>query len=218
MFIMIRPGIAPLLALSILAMAGCENKPAAESPSSDTAAVVATTPPAGTTGNAPLAAVKPTVGIGQVVAVGAGSSDIAPDFSWKGSDGTVHNLKDYRGRVVMINFWGTWCPPCRHELPDLVKVRNDNTAKGFEVIGIAVNEEPSDGMTIEQNLLAFSKENNLTYPIVLANDQLVEAFGEINAVPTTFVIDRQGKIVDRMVGLKTEAEFSSALQKAMGNG
>lgn len=215
---MIRSFVAPFLALSILAAAGCEKKPEVETRATDSATATSTptTSTPSTTSTAPLSEVKPTVGIGQVVSVAPGAQDQAPDFSWKGSDGTVHNLKDYRGRVVMINFWGTWCPPCRHELPDLVKVRNDNAAKGFEVIGIAVNEEASEGMTIEEHLLSFSKENNLTYPIVLASEELIASFGEINAVPTTFVINKDGKIVDRMVGLKTEAEFSSALQKANG--
>ena len=214
MFIMNRSSIAALLSLSLLALPACEKKPAVESPARDTATVATTPAPANTPPATQIVPVKPTVGIGQVVTVGAGGADLAPDFSWKGSDGTVHNLKDYRGQVVMINFWGTWCPPCRHELPDLVKVRNDNAANGFEVIGIAVNEEPTEDMTIEQHLLSFSREHNLTYPIVLASEELVAAFGEINAVPTTFVINKDGKIVDRMVGLKTEAEFSSALAKA----
>jgi cytochrome c biogenesis protein CcmG/thiol:disulfide interchange protein DsbE len=218
-----RRYVAPLLTLSLLAFSACEKKPAPATPSSDSAratAAPATTTPAATPGEttpaAPVTAgtVKPTVGIGQVVSVEKGASGEAPNFSWKGSDGTSHSLADYRGQVVMLNFWGTWCPPCRHELPDIVKVRTANAAKGFEVIGLAVNEEAKEGMTVEQNLASFAKENNLEYPIVLANEELVQAFGEINVVPTTFIVNREGKIVQTLTGMKSEAEFASAIQAA----
>jgi thiol-disulfide isomerase/thioredoxin len=216
-----RHYVAPLLALSMLAIAACDKKPATEIASRDSSAATtpattpaANTPVASTPGPAP-AVVTPTVGIGQVVSVAKGSPDQVADFSWKGSDGVVHSIKDYRGQVVMVNFWGTWCPPCRHELPDLVKVRAENAAKGMEIIGIAVNEEPTDGMTVDEHLLSFAKENKLEYPIVLANDDLIGAFGDIGAVPTTFIVNREGKIVASLVGAKSAAEFTSALQAAL---
>ena len=204
----------------MLASVGCQKKAAPENRAGDSSraatapAATPAAPPAPETTPTTAVAVKPTVGIGQVVSVEKGAGGQAPNFSWKGTDGTVHSLADYRGQVVMLNFWGTWCPPCRHELPDLVKVRTANASNGFEVIGIAVNEEAQEGMSVEEHLASFAKENKLEYPIVLANDDLVKAFGEINAVPTTFVVNREGKIVNTMVGMKSEAEFVAALQGA----
>lgn len=135
----------------------------------------------------------------------------APDFTWKNVDGSRGSLKDYRGSVVLLNIWGTWCGPCRRELPDIVAVRKEFRQKGFEVIGVAVNERPVDGRSIPQNLAAFAKANGLEYPIVIDDARISEYFGEPPSVPTTFVIDRKGRVTGVLVGARSAEDFRKAV-------
>ena len=140
---------------------------------------------------------------------------VAPNFTWKGSDGKDRSLKDYRGKVVMLNFWGTWCPPCRAELPDIVRLRKELQPKGFEVIGLGVNERPRGGATVEAHVADFASKNGLAYPLLIANGDLIEAYGGLEGVPTTFIVNGKGEIVDVMVGMRDEATFRQAVEKAM---
>jgi len=135
----------------------------------------------------------------------------APDFSWKNVDGSRGSLKDYRGSVVLLNIWGTWCGPCRRELPDIVAVREEFRRKGLEVIGVAVNERPVDGRSIPQNLAAFAKANGLEYPLVVDDARISEYFGQPPSVPTTFVIDRKGRVTGVLVGARSAEDFRKAV-------
>ena len=135
----------------------------------------------------------------------------APDFSWKNVDGSRGSLKDYRGSVVLLNIWGTWCGPCRRELPDIVAIRKEFRQKGFEVIGVAVNERPVNGRSIPQNLAAFAKANGLEYPIVIDDARISQHFGEPPSVPTTFVIDRKGRVTGVLVGARSAEDFRKAV-------
>jgi cytochrome c biogenesis protein CcmG/thiol:disulfide interchange protein DsbE len=139
----------------------------------------------------------------------------APNFTWKTSDGQVRSLKDYSGKVVLINFWGTWCPPCRAELPDIVKLRNELQSKGFEVIGLGVGEQSRMGKTPAEWVADFAQKNSLNYPLLLADERVAQAYGGIEAVPTTFIVNGKGDIVDKLVGMQTEAKFRAAIMKAM---
>jgi thiol-disulfide isomerase/thioredoxin len=144
-----------------------------------------------------------------------GADKLAPNFKWKGADGKDRSLKDYRGKVVMLNFWGTWCPPCRAELPDIVKLRNELGDKGFEVIGLGVGEMPKGGKTVEQNVADFAQKNSLHYPLLIASDDLISAYGGISGVPTTFILNGEGKVIDKMVGMRDAETFRQSIQKAM---
>ncbi len=146
---------------------------------------------------------------------GGVAGQIAPNFTWKDGSGKDRSLKDYRGKVVMINFWGTWCPPCRAELPDIVKLRKELQPKGFEVIGLGVNERPPAGTSVESHVANFAKKNGLLYPLLIANSSLIEAYGGLEGVPTTFIVNGKGEVVDVMVGMRDEATFRSAIEKAM---
>lgn len=153
--------------------------------------------------------------VGTVSSVTAASdANMAADFAWTDAQGS-HKLSDYRGRVVMINFWGTWCPPCRRELPSLVKIREELGRDKFEIIGINVGEQTRDGSSIEQLIATFASNNNLRYPLVIADESIVQAYGGIEVVPTTFIVDANGRITDRIQGSRDEAGFRSLIQKAM---
>ena len=145
---------------------------------------------------------------------GAVGGQMAPNFTWMDGSGKERSLKDYRGKVVMLNFWGTWCPPCRAELPDIVKLRNELQSKGFEVIGLGVNERPRGGMTVEAHVADFAQKNNLSYPLLIANGELIEAYGGLEGVPTTFILNAKGEIIDKLIGMRDEATFRRSIEKA----
>jgi len=150
-----------------------------------------------------------------VTSVGSGGGarlgTVAPVFEWKGSDGVERSLADYRGKVLLINFWGTWCPPCRRELPDIIRLRDSYASKGFEVIGVCL-EHADDPYTV---VAEFARANDLRYPLVIASDDVPAAYGGIPAVPTTFVVNRAGLVVERLVGMQSADVFRAAVDKAM---
>lgn len=135
----------------------------------------------------------------------------APNFSWKGSDGRTRSLADYKGRVVLINFWGTWCPPCRRELPDIVSLREEYKSKGFEVIGICL-ERSDDPVSV---VTEFASANGLMYPLLIGNEYIASAYGGIQAVPTTFVVDKSGIVRESLVGMQSASAFKGAVDRAM---
>lgn len=145
----------------------------------------------------------------------SGGTHAAPTFGWTNGAGENASLEDYRGKVVMVNFWGTWCPPCRRELPDIVRLRNDLGPQGFEVIGIAIGERVPMGVSVESHLASFADANNLEYPLVVGNQDMVTKYGGISAVPTTFIVNREGKVVNMLVGGKSEAQFRQAVEAAL---
>lgn len=155
------------------------------------------------------------VDVASLVSVESGSGPavngkLAPNFSWKGSDGVVRSLSDYKGKVVLVNFWGTWCPPCRRELPDIVKLRDEMKGK-MEVIGVCLErvENPAP------HVAKFAQANGLLYPLVIADESVVNAYGGINGVPTTFIVNTKGEITESMVGMRDEATFRKSIEKAM---
>lgn len=210
-----------VLAVATLAVVGCksnkadgaltrnDSQPAAESQPSQTPA--ATPPPATGTTTAAVANVAPLKGVQKK------EGKMAANFTWIGSDGKEHSLEEYQGKVVLVNFWGTWCPPCRRELPDLVKLRNELGPKGFEIIGINVGEQAPGGGSVIDHVNSFAQKNSLAYPLVIADDEqtLESAYGGIRGVPTTFVVNRKGEIINTMVGGRDEATFRKAIEPAL---
>lgn len=152
--------------------------------------------------------------VGTVSSVTAASAGMAADFAWRDAAGE-HKLSDYRGRVVFINFWGTWCPPCRRELPSLVKIREELGQEKFEIIGINIGENPRDGSSVESWVGKFATANNIRYPLVIGDEAIVNAYGGIEVVPTTFVVAADGRIVERIEGSRDEAGFRALIEKAM---
>lgn len=215
--------LAFALATGLLVVAACGQKKTVngastpESAASAESSSPATPAPAATAGEK---AAAPTDGIhvAQVLSVDGqldASGKTAPNFTWKDAAGADRSLKNYEGKVVMINFWGTWCPPCRRELPDIVKLRDELGPQGFEVIGVNVGEEARAGMTAEQVVAKFAQSNNLAYPLMLGNDAIVSAYGGLEGVPTTFIVNGKGEVVDKMIGMRSLEDFRAAVKKAM---
>ena len=136
----------------------------------------------------------------------------APDFRLKDVAGKDVALSDYKGRVVVLNFWATWCGPCNLETPWLVELREQYHKKGFEIIGVSVDSldeyDPAD-------VSAFIKEHKVNYPIVMATKEVVSAFGPVTGLPTTLVIDRQGKVQYRHRGLISFDELKEKVVKLL---
>jgi len=119
----------------------------------------------------------------------------APDFALKDADGKTVHLSDYKGKVVLLDFWATWCAPCKIEIPWFMEFEQQYKDKGFAVLGVSMDE---DGWTVVKPYLQQLKIN---YRIVLGNDKVGDAYGGVDSLPTTLLIDRQGRIAATHVGL-----------------
>lgn len=127
----------------------------------------------------------------------------APTLSVRDLDGRDVALASFRGKVVLINFWATWCPPCRAEIPDLVALQ-EKYRDQLQIIGVSTDEAPVDVVK------RFAEEHHMNYPIVMESPEIEKLFPGIGALPTTFVLDRESRIVQKHVGMliarRTEQE------------
>jgi|WetSurMetagenome_2_1015567.scaffolds.fasta_scaffold151278_2 thiol-disulfide isomerase/thioredoxin len=138
--------------------------------------------------------------------------NVAPNFTWT-ENGTKKSLTDFKGKVVLINFWATWCGPCKKEMPDLSKISEELKEKDFKMIGMNVFQQPS-APKVEDYL----KSNPVSYINVDCNDELVQAFAkasgnDMTAVPVTFILDKEGKIVETAVGGRGKEAFLNLINK-----
>ncbi|HEV3198313.1 MAG TPA: redoxin domain-containing protein [Bryobacteraceae bacterium] len=133
----------------------------------------------------------------------------APDFSLKDADGKVVHLSDYKGKVVLLDFWATWCGPCKIEIPWFMEMQRKNKDKGFEVLGVAMDDE---GWEVVKPFLA---DLGVNYRVVIGNDHTADTYGGVDALPTTFLIDRSGKIAAVHVGLASKKDFEDGIQELL---
>jgi cytochrome c biogenesis protein CcmG/thiol:disulfide interchange protein DsbE len=134
-------------------------------------------------------------------AVAWGAGKAAADFNLKDVlQGQDYSLSQFRGKVVMINFFTFFCGPCRDEMPDLNKIYQEYKGKGLQTIGIALSSDPTQ-------IRFLVKQLGLTYPVLSGNDKVSDAYGSISVVPTTFIIDRQGNIVQKIEGTRKKEAF-----------
>ncbi len=133
----------------------------------------------------------------------------APDFSLKDADGKVVHLSDYKGKVVLLDFWATWCGPCKIEIPWFMEMQRKNKDKGFEVLGIAMDDEGWEAVK------PFLSDLGVNYRVVIGSDSTAEMYGGVDALPTTFLIDRTGKIAAVHVGLTSKKDFEDGVQELL---
>lgn len=133
----------------------------------------------------------------------------APNFSLKDADGKEVHLADYHGKVVLLDFWATWCGPCRIEIPWFTDMERQMKDKGFAVIGVSMDDE---GWKVVK---PFMSEMKINYRVLLGNDDAAHAYGGLDALPTTFLIDREGKIAAVHVGLTSRKDFEDGIQKLL---
>ncbi len=136
----------------------------------------------------------------------------APNFSLKDADGRTVQLTDYRGKVVLLNFWATWCGPCRIEIPWFVEFERKHKDQGFAVIGISMDE---DGW---QAVKPFMAQESINYRVLLGDDAVAQAYGGVESLPTTFIIDREGRISAVHKGLVSKSSYENDLNQLFGAG
>src|ERR1700688_1546338 len=132
---------------------------------------------------------------GQMVVRFIRDPDSAPEFAVKGIDGGTVNLAAARGKVVLLNFWATWCGPCRMEVPDLVELQRKYQDR-LQVIGLVIDDTEEDAVR------KFAKRYSVNYPVAMATDEMRLQFGGVPALPTSFIIDAQGRVVQKHIGLR----------------
>ncbi len=147
--------------------------------------------------------------VSMVAGVNPSPNGTATDFSWYNGEGKKISLADLRGKTVLINFWATWCPPCKAELPDIEALSKQYSSKGLVVVGVSEDA----GKDLLQNVSNFVSQHGLTYQIVIDNNGIADAYGNINAIPTSFIVNKSGKIVQKWVGLRDKAFFESTVKK-----
>lgn len=133
--------------------------------------------------------------------------DPAPEFSLKDKDGKTWSLESLRGKIVVLNFWATWCPPCRAEIPDFKKVYSKYRDKDVEFLGVSLDHK---GWKVIE---PFLEQWEINYPVVLGSSEIARDYGNVRSIPTTFIIDREGMVVDSHVGAMNEDMLVKLFEK-----
>ena len=136
----------------------------------------------------------------------------APEFSLESLDGRTVHLSDYHGKAVLLNFWATWCPPCKIEMPWFEDLQKQYGPQGLQVVGIAMDDSS------KEDISKFAKGMGVNYPILIGKESVGDAYGGIPYLPTTFFIDRDGKLVNRAFGLKSRSEIEDEVRLSLGQG
>jgi thiol-disulfide isomerase/thioredoxin len=135
----------------------------------------------------------------------------APEFALKDADGKVVKLSDYKGKVVLLNFWATWCGPCKIEIPWFVEFEQNYRDKGFAVLGVAMDD---DGWAAVKPYVTSHKVN---YRMVIGDDLTAQKYGGVDSLPTSFLIDREGRTAAVHVGLVSKKDYQNDIAQLLGN-
>ena len=136
-------------------------------------------------------------------------SSPAPDFSLESLDGKTTRLSDFRGKAVLLNFWATWCGPCKIEMPWFVDFQKQYGSQGLQIVGVAMDDAS------KEDIGKFAKDMGVNYPILIGKEAVGDQYGGIPGLPETFLIARDGKIVDKIIGLRGKAEIEDAIKDAL---
>lgn len=148
-------------------------------------------------------------GTAEAASPGDSSRKAAPAFILKDGDGRNVSLADFKGKVVLLNFWATWCGPCKIEIPWFADFEQKYKDRGFAVIGVAMDDE---GWEVVKPYVAKSKIN---YRIVSGNDDVAAKYGGVDSLPTTFIIDQNGRIASTHVGLVSKSDYENEIVKLL---
>ena len=145
----------------------------------------------------------------------------APDFALEDLTGKKVSLADYKGKAVLINFWATWCAPCKIETPWLVELRNQYAAQGFEILGLSADDLDKD----DAKKLADEKKDigrtadqlHIPYPVLIDGGSLDKSYGGLDELPMSFYVDRSGNVVAAQMGLTSKDEMEANIKKSLGD-
>lgn len=144
-------------------------------------------------------------GCGKIGAVEVGTS--APDFTLQGIDGKTATLSEFKGKVVILDFFASWCPPCRQEIPDFIELQKAYGDKGFAMIGVSlVNMDESK---------TFAAQQGINYPVLVDDGKASNLYGPIRSIPTTFVLDKDLKIVRFYIGARPKSVFENDIKELL---
>lgn len=132
----------------------------------------------------------------------------APGFTLSNTDGKQVKLSDFRGKIVILNFWATWCPPCREEIPGFVKLQKEYK-NDLVILGVSL-DTGSKG-----DVVPFMKKFKMNYPVLFGSTEVVRDYGGIQSIPTTFIIDQKGNIVNNFIGFRNESIFKTEIEKML---
>ena len=138
--------------------------------------------------------------------------NLAPDFDLQTLDGKSLKLSDLRGKAVLLNFWATYCGPCKIEMPWFVELQKEYGPQGFQIIGVAMDDASTEEIS------KFAKEMGVNYPILIGKDSVAESYGGVSVLPTTYFVDRDGKLIAREFGLRSRSDFVDDIKKALSQG
>jgi thiol-disulfide isomerase/thioredoxin len=136
----------------------------------------------------------------------------APDFTLESLDGKNIKLSDFHGKGVLLNFWATYCGPCKIEMPWFVELQSQYGPQGLQIIGVAMDDAS------KEDIAKFAKDMGVNYPILLGKESVGDAYGGVNVLPTTYFIDRDGKIISREFGLQSRSIFEDNIKKSLSQG
>jgi cytochrome c biogenesis protein CcmG/thiol:disulfide interchange protein DsbE len=148
----------------------------------------------------------------------------APNFMLEDLTGKKVSLDSYKGRAVLINFWATWCGPCKIETPWLVELRNQYAGQGFEILGVSTEGDdlqPSDkeGWVRDKSAIAkFVEQEKMPYPVLIDGDSISKPYGGLDELPTSFFVDRAGNVVAAQLGLTSKDDIEANIRKTLASG
>src|SRR5260370_10541286 len=135
---------------------------------------------------------------------------MAADFGLESLDGKTVHLSDFRGKAVLLNFWATWCVPCKFEMPWFEQLQKQYGPQGFQVLGIAMDDAS------KKDIAEFASKLGIDYPILIGKEDVGDAYGGVQFLPATFYVVRDGKVVDKGFGLQGRDEIEDNIKKALG--
>jgi len=138
--------------------------------------------------------------------------NLAPDFELQGLDGKSMKLSDFRGKAVLLNFWATYCEPCKIEIPWFVELQKEYGPQGFQIVGVAMDDASTE------DIAKFAKEMGVNYPILLGKESVGQSYGGVSVLPISFSLDRDGKLIAREFGLQSRSVFVDHIKKALSQG
>ena len=144
-----------------------------------------------------------------------GNLSDAPNFTLQDLQGNDVSLEQFRGKVVLVNFWATWCGPCEIEMPWFIEFQQKYGARGFTLVGLAMDEEGKQVVAPWIEKMRFDVNGTqmpVNYPILLGNDKVADQFGGLIGLPTSLLISRDGKIIKRFIGLVGHDNYSKAIE------